>query len=146
MNDKKQDLDKFFEHLYTPDEKETIDDIHAELSDNGIDAKRVVNRVEALIKQSMANKVPAWADRARKKHEAIEEKFNEQKSRLQKKYRSAKELVAAIQSGEFGSQYQSRANAFFRNQNFKSLSDKDLQSFIEDCELLSSLAKDGENE
>ncbi|MGE4131425.1 MAG: hypothetical protein AB7F86_07285 [Bdellovibrionales bacterium] len=139
MSKSRTELDRLLEHLYTPDRLETIEDVRTELTDNGIDFKRVVTRVDALLKSSAKKKPLAWLDAARKKHAEVEQKFNEQRDKLKRKFASPRELVEAIRSGAFGESHQSTANAFFRNQDFKSLTDRDLISFIEDCELLGSL-------
>lgn len=148
MKNKSSDLDKLLHHLYTPDRLESIQDIRDELSTNGIDSARVLGRVMSLLKEpaKSAPKKPAWLDSARATRARIEGKFNEQRAELRRKYGSPQDLVAAIRSGAFGSVHQQKANAFFRNQDFKSLSDQDLLSFIEDCELLGALSKKDDSE
>lgn len=143
MKNKKSDLDKLFHHLFTPDKLDSSKDIRDELSANGIDSARLLGRVISLLKEPArrSSGKPAWLDSARATREKIEKKFDEQRDNLRKKFGTPEELVSAIRSGAFGSIYQEKANAFFRNQDFKSLTDKDLLSFIEDCELLNALNK-----
>lgn len=139
MKDKKSEFRRFIDHLYTPDELESIEDIKDELKANSIDSDRVLKKTLALFHKSSEPKKPAWLESMREKHQKIEQKFSKQRESLKKRYGTPQELVAAIRSGAFGETYQKQANAYFRNQDFKTLSDKDLISFIEDCELLSIL-------
>lgn len=144
MKKNKSNMERFIDHLYTPDVLENTKDIQDELLANGIDSKIILDKVNGLFARSTVAEKPKWLDSARKRYSNIEKIFSERSNDLRNKYPSPKALVEAIKTGEFGAGYQARANAFFRNQDFSELSDDDLTSFIEDCNLLDALNNVGE--
>lgn len=127
--------EKFFEFLLN-DPTESLGEVMVDLQTLGVDLNRIQVEVESLRKQSMEESSKEWIARARATRKELERVFLRNQKQLWEKYHSPENLALALKRGQFGDEFQKRVSAYFRNQNFENLSDRDISSFIEDCQLL----------
>ncbi len=141
MNDKKKDkLDNFFDALHD-DIGASIEEIQKDIENTGINMSKIESAVADLVADANRAKKLNWLALAKKKRAAISNLFDKNSQEMKAKFKDARDLVNAIKTGQFGVPLQERANAFFRNQDFDTISDGDLVSFVEDCQLLEELAQ-----
>lgn len=145
MNKHNDKLITFFDILLDDEDHDTPQ-IIKDLKLSGINYDRILMECNNLIKSAERTKKLNWLSDARKTREEVDDILKKQAQWIKSKYHDAKDLVQAIHAGSFGSILQERANAFFRNQDFKEMSDADLISFIEDCRLLEVLSKDDQED
>lgn len=136
--------EKFFEFLLN-DPTEGLGEAMVDLQMLGVDLNRIQVGAELLRKKFTCESYQSnesqelhddWITQGRETREKVERVFRRNQKQLWEKYHSPQNLAFAIKRGEFGDEFQKRVSAFFRNQNFENLSDQDLSSFIEDCQLL----------
>ncbi|MBI2336510.1 MAG: hypothetical protein HYU97_07090 [Deltaproteobacteria bacterium] len=143
MNKHQDKLTTFFDILF--DSKDVdIPEIIKDLKNSDISYDRIEAGLDSLLEKARLKKKRSWLIDAQKTRTEVSEILHKQSQWVQSKYNSARELAQAIHAGTFGTLLQGRANAFFRNQDFKKMSETDLISFIEDCQLLEALSQKNE--
>ena len=131
-------LEPFLRFLYDPEGRSTCE-IKEVLRDSGVNLKRLDGALNLLLQKAEKADSPPWLVRAKQKRAALIDRFKIESVRIQKKFSDSRELMQAVLNGEFGSEIQNNAQVFFRNQAPEKLSERDLTSFLEDCELLALL-------
>ena len=146
MNPKTSKLQKTVDYLYRPETQihaQSNAQLQAELRSFQVDPEALEIQVNRLLKSAAAPELPTaepeWLRQAREKRRWFEGKIKEQSKKIAEKYKSAEELVGAMIAGDFGAGVQAKAGVFFRNQKASEISEKDLQTLIEDCQLLEVL-------
>jgi len=120
----------------------TKEELLAELQEEGIDITHLEKRVAEIVIKGSAERRLAWQRKARERREEIE-KILESKQPA----KVAQDLMLKIKDilkGSYGQGALSHAEAYFRKK--ESLSEKDLESLIEDLEDLNLLEKASEDE
>jgi hypothetical protein len=115
------------------------EELEAELRAAGLDVDRVSAKVGETARLWRGRDTASWIRRGRAAQAAFERAVREKKEWVSRRFQTAGELWAAISSGELGPRVQRHATVFFRNQDASRLSDRDLRSFLDDCELLGLL-------
>lgn len=140
MNKQEKDkLTKFFDALFI-DEEMDVSEIRKELESSGIDLSGIESAVKDLLMRERRSQNLSWLTEAQRMRSKINEAYENLSQKIKSRYKDARELVEAIRTGKLGFPLQEKASAFFRNQDFKKMSDADLVSFLEDCEVLDSLS------
>ncbi len=117
----------------------TNDDLIAELKEQGIDTAKLENRVTEVVKKASEKRRLAWRDSARQKRSEIE-KFLEHKETVFG-ITDLKRKITDILTGNYGQGALSYAETFFRKKD--AITEKDLESLVEDLEDLNLLDKSG---
>ena len=135
MNSKKKDsLDEFliFHSLVDPEDVQTEREA---LEKQGVN----FGKMEIAIKEMLSPKkesAPSWLAAAQKKKAAMDSLYNSSKDKLRGKVASAKDVVAEIKAGRHGGLAQRQVMAHFRNRDASSMSEKDIETLLADCDLL----------
>ena len=132
--DRKSFVECFSDFISDP-ENLTREELLAELQEEGIDTVQLKKRVAEIAKKGSAERRLAWQKKARERWEEIE-KILESKQPAT----AAQDLMSKIRGilkGSYGQGALSYAEAYFRKK--ECLSEKDLESLIEDLEHLNLL-------
>lgn len=132
---RKSFVECFYNFMSDP-ENLSQEEIRTELEELGVDTNQLVLRVAEIVKEGSKKRRLAWLKNAREKRIKIEKMFESKKIAIESK--SLKTKIEKILKGSYGQDAQSYAKAYFRK--IESLSEKDLESLIEDMENLSLLA------
>src|SRR4051812_18338139 len=130
-------LDQFLGFLYPNDESDP-QVMKEDLEAQGINTYALSVSVDLILSRAAQ---PTWLERAREKRRAFEASLKEQSQEIKSRFADARELVEAMLNGSLGVSMQSQAQVFFRNKELKDLSDRDLQSLVEDLKLIELLEK-----
>ena len=139
--DRKNFLECFSDFISDP-ENLTREELLAELQEEGIDTVQLKKRVAEIAKKGSAERRLAWQKKARERREEIEKILESKQSA-----KVAQDLMSKIKEilkGSYGQGALSYAEAYFRKK--ESLSEKDLESLIEDLENLNLLEGLGKKE
>ena len=117
----------------------TNDDLITELKEQGIDASELQNRVAEVVKKGSEKRRLVWRDSARQKRSEIE-KFLDRKEDVFG-IKDLKKKITDILAGSYGQGALSYAETFFRKKD--AITEKDMESLIEDLEDLNLLDKSG---
>lgn len=115
------------------------EELESELRQAGMDIDRISAKVGETTRLWRDRDTRSWIQRGRAAQASFERAVREKKEWVSRQFQSAGELWAAISSGELGPRVQKHATVFFRNQDASRLSERDLKSFLDDCELLGIL-------
>jgi hypothetical protein len=118
----------------------TDEDLIAELKEQGIDASNLENRVAEVVKKASEKRRLAWRDSARQRRSEIEKLLEQKMAAFG--ITDLKRKITDILAGNYGQGALSYAETFFRKKD--ALTEKDLESLIEDLEdlnLLDALGK-----
>jgi len=138
---RKSFIDCFSDFISEPDDL-TQEELLAELREEGIDFVQLEKRVAGIVGKGLAERRLSWQRKARERREEIE-KILESKGPV----KVPKDLMTKIKEilkGSYGQGALSYAEAYFRKK--ESLSEKDLESLIEDLEHLNLLEEMGKEE
>ena len=113
----------------------TQEDLDIELETHGIDVAILENRVAEIVKKSSEERRLSWRNRAAEKRARIESLLDSKRHVTQ--VANLKDRVMQILQGGYGQDAQSYAQTYFRKR--ESLSEKDMESLIEDLEDLNLL-------
>jgi hypothetical protein len=133
-------IECFSNFISEPDDL-TEEELLAELQEGGIDFAQMEKRVAGIVGKGLTERRLAWQRKARERREEIE-KILESK-RPVKVAQDLMTKIKGILKGSYGQGARSYADAYFRKK--ESLSEKDLESLIEDLEhlnLLEELSKE----
>jgi hypothetical protein len=117
----------------------TDEDLIAELKEQGIDVSKLENRVAEVVRQASEKRRLAWRESARQRQAKIEKLLGHREAASG--ITDLKRKITDILSGSYGYEALSYAEAFFRKKD--ALTEKDLESLIEDLEDLNLLDKSG---
>ncbi|MEW6055676.1 MAG: hypothetical protein AB1540_03605 [Bdellovibrionota bacterium] len=131
-------MNKLLDFLYNSDTIDT-NELRKDLSSLGIDVADVENRAARIIASTERSLNLSWIERARTRQSQFEEKLRQSSLRLSEAFKDRRRFVENLLSGRMGSPLKERAAVFFRNQNPADISEEELKSFLEDCELLDLL-------
>ena len=128
-------VERFFDFIYNSDAESTAE-LRRDLEGCGVDVTRLESDVLRIVSRAGRQHQSGWLERARENQKRFEERLKKKKATLTAAFGDSKALLDAIMSGELGPLAQSQARVFFRNGTEGKLSEKDLISLIEDCQLL----------
>lgn len=131
---RKSFIECFYSFMSDP-ENLTQEEIRTELEELGVDTNQLETRVAEIVKKGSKKRRLAWLKIAREKRIKIEKMFESKKIAIKSK--NFKTKIEEILKGSYGQEVQSCVKAYFRK--IESLSEKDLESLIEDIENLNSL-------
>ncbi len=120
----------------------TDEDLIAELKEQGIDASNLENRVAEVVKKASEKRRLAWRDSARQRRSEIEKLLEQKMAAFG--ITDLKRKITDILAGNYGQGALSYAETFFRKKD--ALTEKDLESLIEDLEDLNLLDALGKRE
>jgi transposase len=139
--DKRKSFTECFRDFISEPGGLTEEELLAELKEVGIDFAQLEKRVAEIVGKGLAERRLAWQRKARERREEIE-KILESK-RPVKVAQDLRTKINEILQGSYGQGARSYAEAYFRKK--ESLSEKDLETLIEDLEhlnLLEELSKE----
>lgn len=113
------------------------EDIIAELQEYGLDVDKLEKRVLEVVKKGSEMRRLAWRKKVQERRAEIEKMFEDRKA--VSKDDNLERKIKNILAGNFGQDALSFAEAYFRKKD--SLTEKDMESLIEDLEDLSLLKK-----
>ena len=113
------------------------EDIISELQEQGIDTDGLEKRVMEIVKKGSEKRRMAWREQAKEKRAEIEKILVSK--RIVSVATDLKNKIIEILQGDYGQDALSHAEAYFHKKG--TLSDKDLESLIEDLEDLQLLEK-----
>lgn len=135
-------IESFCDFMAEP-EGLTREELVAELEDHGIDIASLQKRVAEIVMKGSEERRLAWRNRARQRQAEIEKVL--ESKRIVIGVDNLKKKIKEILEGSYGQEALSYAKAYFRKR--ETLSEKDLESLIEDLEDLNLLDKlSGEEE
>lgn len=120
----------------------TDEDLIAELKEQGIDASKLENRVAEVVKKASEKRRLDWRDSARQRRSEIEKLLEQKMAAFG--ITDLKRKITDILAGNYGQGALSYAETFFRKKD--ALTEKDLESLIEDLEDLNLLDALGKRE
>lgn len=120
----------------------TDEDLTAELQKQGIDVSKLEKRVEEIVKKGSDKRRLAWRESAQQRRLEIEKLLEHRK--IVAGVADLKSKITDILAGNYGQDALSYAGAFFRKKD--TLTEKDLESLIEDLEDLNFLDKSAKEE
>jgi hypothetical protein len=129
--------DQFFRFI--EDESKDPLVLRAGLQKLGADVGKLDRAVSEILAREAAPRAATWLERARSAQAGFEAKLKGKSTWLSSQFKDAQSLLKAITSGELGIPVQQHAQVYFRNESAGEISEKDLRSFLDDCELLSLL-------
>ena len=134
--------DQFFSFVESTPPASTAD-LKAELKSYGVNLAKIDYSVARIVNlERSATQSLGWLERARKNQSLFEARLKSKSKWLSSKYKDAKQLMDAISTGMLGAGVQQHATVFFRNKDLNQVSEKDLRSFLDDCELLDLIGED----
>jgi len=128
----------FYDFISEPDDL-TQEELLAELQEEGIDFAQLEKRVAGILGKGLAERRLSWQRRARERREGIEKIL--ESSQPVKMHQDLMTKIKEILKGSYGQGALSYAEAYFRKK--ESISEKDLESLIEDLEHLNLLEELG---
>jgi hypothetical protein len=131
----------FSDFMSEPDDL-TQEELLAELREEGIDFAQLEKRVAGIVGKGLAERRLSWQRRARERREEIERIL--ESKRPVKVTQDLMTKIEEILKGSYGQGALSYAESYFRKK--ESLSEKDLESLIEDLEHLNLLEELGKEE
>lgn len=135
-------IESFCDFMAEP-EGLTREELVAELEDHGIDITSLQKRVAEIVMKGSEERRLAWRIRARQRRAEIEKVL--ESKRIVIGADNLKKKIKEILEGSYGQEALSYAKAYFRKR--ETLSEKDLESLIEDLEDLNLLDRlSGEEE
>ena len=135
-------IESFCDFMAEP-EGLTREELVAELEDHGIDITSLQKRVAEIVMKGSEERRLAWRNRARQRRAEIEKVL--ESKRIVIGSDNLKKKIKEILEGSYGQEALSYAKAYFRKR--ETLSEKDLESLIEDLQDLNLLDKlSGEEE
>ena len=111
------------------------EDIVTELQEHGIDTDQLEKRVMEIVKKGSAKRRLGWRERARERQDKIERLLNSKQIVIEAS--NLKNKIMDILKGTYGPDALYRAEAYFRKRD--TVSEKDLESLVEDLEALNLL-------
>ena len=132
--DRKSFIECFSDFISDPGNL-TQEELLAELQEEGIDTAQLEKRVAEIVRKGSAERRLSWQRKARERREEIEKILDSKQPA-----KVAQDLMSKIREilkGNYGQGALSYAEAYFRKK--ESLSEKDLESLIEDLEHLNLL-------
>lgn len=138
MKKDKNQINSFYNFLEDT-EGLTSEDMVSELKEHGIDFAELKMKVAEVVKRGSQKRRMAWQESARLKRSEIE-KLLEHRETVSM-FRDLKSKVKDILAGNFGQGALTYAEAYFRKKD--ELTEKDLESLIEDLEDLNLLDESG---
>ena len=111
------------------------EDIVTELQEQGIDTHQLEKRVMEIVKEGSEKRRLGWRERARERQAKIERLLNSKQIVIDAS--NLKNKIMDILQGTYGPDALSHAEAYFRKRD--TVSEKDLESLIEDLEALNLL-------
>jgi hydrogenase maturation factor HypE len=127
-------IECFSNFISEPDDL-TEEELLAELQEEGIDLAQLEKRVARIVGKGLTDRRLAWQRKARERREEIEKILESQQPA--KVAQDLKTKIKGVLKGSYGQGARSYADAYFRKK--ESLSEKDLESLIEDLEHLNLL-------
>lgn len=113
----------------------TDDDLIAELQEQSVDVSKLEKRVAEIVKKGSEKRRLAWRDSAQQRRSEIEKLLEHRKTVAG--VADLKSKIIDILAGNYGQDALSYAGTFFRKKD--ALTEKDLESLIEDLEDLNVL-------
>jgi hypothetical protein len=129
-------IQSFYNFLEDPDGL-TSEDLIAELQEQGIDVSKLEKKVAEIVKKGSAKRRLAWRENAQQRRAEIENLLKTRQ--VMTVAADLKAKLHRILAGNYGQDALSYAEAYFRKKDI--LTDKDLESLIEDLEDLNFLDK-----
>ena len=129
-------IESFCDFMAEP-EGLTMEDLVDELEDHGIDVASLQKRVAKVVMKGSEKRRLAWRNRARQRRARIEKML--ESKQIVMGANNLKKKIKEILKGTYGQESLSYAEAYFRKR--ETLSEKDLESLIEDLEDLNLLDK-----
>lgn len=121
-----------------------LEGLSQDLKAMGIDVDRVGLAVAGIVSMGRSQARNGWLERARRAQNEFERSVRRKSSWISGRFASARDMAAAISSGQLGPGVQKQAMVFFRNgSGVAGASDQDLRSFLNDCELLGLISDAG---
>lgn len=111
------------------------EDIVTELQEHGIDTDQLEKRVMEIVKKGSEKRRLGWRERARERQDKIERLLNSKQIVIEAS--NLKNKIMDILKGTYGPDALYRAEAYFRKRD--TVSEKDLESLVEDLEALNLL-------
>ena len=111
------------------------EDIVTELQEHGIDTDQLEKRVMDIVKKGSEKRRLGWRERARERQDKIERLLNSKQIVIEAS--NLKNKIMDILKGTYGPDALYRAEAYFRKRD--TVSEKDLESLVEDLEALNLL-------
>ena len=136
MEKEKNQIQSFFNFLENT-EGLTAEDMVSELKEQGIDFAELKRRVAEVIKRGSEKRRMVWRENAQLKRSEIEKLIERKEANSMPT--DLKSKIKEILAGNFGQGALAYAEAYFRKKD--SLTEKDLESLIEDLEDLNLLDK-----
>ena len=134
MGKEKDQIQGFYNFLEDT-EGLTEEDMISELNEQGIDFAELKTKVAEVVKAGSEKRRMAWRESARLKRSEIERQIECRE--VASLPTNLKNKIMEIMAGNFGQQALAHAEAYFRKKD--SLTEKDLESLIEDLEDLKLL-------
>lgn len=132
--DRKSFMECFSDFISEP-ENLTQEELLTELQEEGIDTVQLDKRVTEIVRKGSAERRLAWQRMARERREEIEKILGSKQPA--KGTQDLMTKIKGILKGSYGQGALSYAEAYFRKK--ESLSEKDLESLVEDLEHLNLL-------
>jgi hypothetical protein len=142
MEEKRKSFTECLSDFMSEPDDLTQEELLAELREEGIDFAQLEKRVTGIVEKGLTERRLSWQRKARERREEIE-KILESK-RPVKVPQDLMTRIKEILKGSYGKGALSYAEAYFRKK--ESLSEKDLESLIEDLEHLNLLEELGKGE
>ena len=111
------------------------EDIVTELQEQGIDTDQLEKRVMEIVKKGSQKRRLGWRERAKERQAKIQQILNSKQSVIE--IPNLKNKIMDILQGTYGPDALSHAETYFRKRD--AVSEKDLQSLLEDLEALNLL-------
>ena len=141
MKKNKGFIESFYDFMAEP-EGLTREELVAELEDHGIDVASLEKRVEEIVMKGSEQRRLAWRERAREKRSTIQRFLDSRQIVIGAA--NLKNKIMQILEGTHGLEAASHAEAYFRKK--ERVSEKDLESLIEDLEALNLLEEEDKEE
>jgi len=129
-------IESFCDFMAEP-EGLTMEDLVDELEDHSIDVASLQKRVAEVVMKGSEKRRLVWRNRARQRRTRIEKML--ESKQIVMGANNLKKKIKEILKGTYGQESLSYAEAYFRKR--ETLSEKDLESLIEDLEDLNLLDK-----
>jgi len=136
MRKEKGFIESFCDFMAEPEDL-TREELVAELEGHGIDVASLQKRVAEIVMKGSEEHRLAWRNRAEQRRAEIEKIF--ESKRIVIGADNLKKKIKEILEGSYGQEALSYAEAYFRKK--ETLSEKDMESLIEDLEDLNLLEK-----
>jgi hypothetical protein len=115
-------LNDFLYAAWVEKDTEPQQQLAQDLVDCDVNLAKLRSEVSDMIGLAVRTTRLSWIEKARVKQADFE--------------RKARELVQGILAGQMGPELQTQAAVFFRNRKSSEISEEELQSFLQDCQIL----------